>query len=336
MRDGSPRLLGEMPLWGVVFALSVALFGDSHLPRVRAQVSSSSSSGVTLQSLSNGSKLEVRRKFAFFKSHKTASTSICATLCQAFDCESDSDSNSEVFWFREHAEAFMKKHLKSSEFYEAHRERLETSSGFLGHVYNMRRRYKTDNKTGRHRGHSAPRFFAQTFKNYQMLYGKHVFVFTSLRDPVDHFVSSISFFSHKEPITDNNTLSRFLWSATDDVALHNPLAADFGLTTEADVAWFVRNYVYSCRVFFISLESIREGLSIAIQIITDGLHSLTNEVTVSHVMPGKSHHHKSFVPSPELLARIKGATKLDSALIASVEKVRSSKRCLFGNASAPA
>jgi len=102
-----------------------------------------------------------------------------------------------------------------------------------------------------------------------------------------------------------------LQAAIKDPALHNPLADDFGLSTKNDVEWFVREYVCSCKVFFITLANLQEGLDFAVRNITSGRNSLAM-TPLPHTM---QHSSAPFKLTAKLLSEIQGATQLDNELL---------------------
>eukprot|EP00959_Pyramimonas_sp_CCMP1952_P299113 6256796-Pyramimonas_sp.AAC.1 len=215
------------------------------------------------------SKFEVRRPFAYFKTHKTGSSSVMERMCELFDCQKD------VSALYDHTEDLGKADFIHSRWYREHPDMFKASKGFMGHVYNIRREKYRRNHTGKgfasfkkHREHRKTnrRFFKHFYNNAGVLYGSDVFVFTSLRDAVSHFVSSVRFFNTpvgSQTVVEKVDLEHFLHAAVEDTALHNPMADDFGLSTKADLEWFVDKYARSCKVFFIMLENMQESLDIA-------------------------------------------------------------------------
>ncbi|KAK3264629.1 hypothetical protein CYMTET_26646 [Cymbomonas tetramitiformis] len=227
-------------------------------------------------------------------------------------------------------ESLAREDFKSSKGYARLRKKFEASKGYMGHVYNIRRLYK--NKKFRlsrqHPEQGGSRFFEKTYLNYEALYGEHVFVFTSVRNPVDHFVSSIRFFNSPHDEQDrtisHSQLAALLTEATEQPAFHNPLADDFGLSSESDVEWFITRYVRTCKVFFIHLRELQLGFKIAVHNITNGLYS-----TPDSPLPYSHKHKGNFEPVGKLLEKIKRATQLDQEIVAAIEEATLAGRCIF-------
>jgi hypothetical protein len=245
-------------------------------------------------------------------------------MCELFDCNKDVFVSSPEMW------ALAKADFVHSGAYES----LQNSRGYMGHIYNFRSAIKEREKyRKKHHGKSLVpskkhhRFFRRFYDNVKAVYGADVFVFTSVRDAVDHFVSSVRFFHTSHSAFASNSTNNqidvgpLLQAAIKDPALHNPLADDFGLSTKNDVEWFVREYVRSCKVFFITLANLREGLDFAVRNITSGRHSLAM-TPLPHTM---QHSSAPFKLTAKLLSKIQGATQLDIELLTAV--ANATERC---------